>query len=58
MFLICVIGMIVISIIENNRGIKTNGLEIDSKMFKMSPSFAVGALIICGVLAALYTIYW
>lgn len=57
-FLICVIGMILISVIENKRGIKTNGLEIDSKMFKMSPTFAVGALIICGVLAALYTIYW
>jgi solute:Na+ symporter, SSS family len=57
-FLICVVGMALISIIENKRGVKTNGLEIDAKMFKMSPSFTVGALIVAGVLAALYTVYW
>jgi solute:Na+ symporter, SSS family len=57
-FLICVVGMAFISIIENKRGVKTNGLEIDAKMFKMSPSFTVGALIVAGVLAALYTVYW
>jgi len=57
-FLICVLGMVLISLFENRKGVKTNGLEIDRGMFKMSPSFAVGALIICGVLAALYTIFW
>lgn len=57
-FLICVIGMALISIVENKRGVKTNGLEVDSSMFKMSPSFTVWALLICGILAALYTIYW
>jgi SSS family solute:Na+ symporter len=45
-------------LIEQHRGVKTNGLEIDRKMFKMSPSFAVGALIVCGILAALYTVFW
>jgi len=57
-FLICIIGMALISLVENRRGVKPNGLEVDRKMFKMSPSFAVGALIVCGILAALYTIYW
>lgn len=57
-FLICVIGMALISIVENRRGVKPNGLEVDRKMFRMSPSFTVGALIVCGILAALYTIYW
>jgi solute:Na+ symporter, SSS family len=57
-FLFCVIGMVIISLIETNKGVKTNGLEIDSKMFKMSPSFTVGALIVAGVIAAIYTIYW
>ncbi len=57
-FLICIIGMAIISIIENKRGVKPNALEIDRKMFKLSPGFAVGALIVCGILAALYTIYW
>ena len=57
-FMICVIGMVLISLIDNKRGIKPNGLEVDRAMFKMTPSFAVGALIVCGILAALYTIYW
>lgn len=57
-FLICIIGMALISIVENRRGVKPNGLEVDRKMFRMSPSFTVGALIVCGILAALYTIYW
>jgi solute:Na+ symporter, SSS family len=57
-FLICVMGMIIISLIDNKRGIKPKGLEIDSKMFKMSSSFTVGALIVAGIIAALYTIYY
>jgi solute:Na+ symporter, SSS family len=57
-FLICVIVMFVISKIENNKGLRPTGLEVDRKMFRVSPGFAVGALIICGLLAALYTIFW
>ncbi|WP_439553267.1 sodium/sugar symporter [Flavobacterium macrobrachii] len=57
-FLICVIGMYFISIYETKKGVQTNGLEIDTKMFKMAPSFIVGALIILSVLAALYTVFW
>ena len=57
-FLICVIGMYIISIYENKKGVQTNGLEVDKTMFKMSPSFTVGALIIMAVLAALYTVFW
>lgn len=57
-FLICVIGMYFISIYETKKGVQTNGLEIDTKMFKMAPSFIVGALIILSVLAALYTAFW
>lgn len=57
-FLICVIGMYFISIYETKRGLKTNGLEIDSKMFRMSPGFTVGMLIILAVIAALYTAFW
>jgi solute:Na+ symporter, SSS family len=57
-FLICVLGMALISLYENRKGVKPNGLEVDRSMFKLNPSFAVGALIVCGVLAALYTIFW
>jgi len=57
-FLICVIGMYCISMYETRKGIQTNGLEVDKTMFKMSPSFTVGMLIILSVVAALYTIFW
>lgn len=57
-FLICVIGMFGISIYETNKGVQTNGLEIDKSMFKVSSGFAVGSIIIIGVLAALYTVFW
>jgi SSS family solute:Na+ symporter len=57
-FIFCILGMWIISIIENKRGIRPNALEVDKKLFRMAPGFAVGALIICGILAALYTIYW
>jgi SSS family solute:Na+ symporter len=57
-FVICLIGMYIISMIENADGKKANGLEVDPKMFKTTTGFAVGALIIVGILAALYTMYW
>lgn len=57
-FLICVIGMVSISLFETSRGVKTNGLEIDRTMFKMSPAFTVGMLIVLSLIAAFYTIFW
>ncbi|MBK8775112.1 MAG: sodium/sugar symporter [Chitinophagaceae bacterium] len=57
-FLLCVTGMALISFYEIKKGIKPQGLEIDKKMFKMQPAFLVGALIVCGILAALYIRFW
>ena len=57
-FALCVIGMYLISIYENKKGIKPNGLEVDKPMFRMSPSFTVGMLVILSLLAALYTLFW
>jgi solute:Na+ symporter, SSS family len=57
-FAICVAIMIVISLLDQKRGIVAKGLEVDTKMFKVSNGFAVGALIITGILTALYTIFW
>jgi SSS family solute:Na+ symporter len=57
-FAICVIGMYFISIYDNKKGIVANGLEIDAKMFRVSTSFAIGALIIFAMLVALYTAFW
>ncbi|HZF65270.1 MAG TPA: sodium/sugar symporter [Chitinophagaceae bacterium] len=57
-FAICVIGVIIISIVETRRGVQPNALEVDKTMFRLSPGFTVGALIIVGLLTALYTLYW
>ncbi|MEJ7692610.1 sodium/sugar symporter [Daejeonella sp.] len=57
-FLICVVVMYFISIYETRNAINPKGLEIDKSMFKTSPGFTVGALIIIGLLVALYSIYW
>lgn len=57
-FLIAVIGMWLISLYENRKGVQPKGLEVDKSMFRLSPGFSVGVLIVCGILAALYTIFW
>ncbi|GEL11091.1 solute:Na+ symporter, SSS family [Flavobacterium glycines] len=57
-FVICVLLMIMISLIDEKNGSKAKGLEIDSKMFNVSRGFAVGTMIICGVLVALYSVFW
>jgi SSS family solute:Na+ symporter len=50
--------MYIISSYETRKGVQTNGLEIDKTMFKMSPGFTIGMLIVVAVLAALYTVFW
>jgi SSS family solute:Na+ symporter len=57
-FVICVVGMYIISKIDGARGVKTNGLEIDGSMFKTSRAFTAGALIVTGIVIALYSIFW
>jgi len=57
-FVFCILGMVGISLLENKNGINPKGLEIDVKMFKTTKGFAVGALIIIGLLVALYGLYW
>ncbi len=57
-FILCIIGMSIITNIDHRRGIKSNGLEIDRSMFKLSPAFTAISLLIIGIIAALYTIFW
>jgi SSS family solute:Na+ symporter len=57
-FAICVLLMIVISLYDHKRGVVVKGLEVDTKMFKINNGFAVGCMIISGILVALYSIFW
>ncbi len=57
-FLLCIAGMFIISKIDNRKGVKPHGLEVDKTMFKVDTGFAIGSLIVCGILVALYTLFW
>lgn len=57
-FLICVTGMYFISVKEYRKGITTNGLEVDTSMFKVSNGFLVGSIIVTAIIAALYIFFW
>ncbi|SFE13262.1 solute:Na+ symporter, SSS family [Chitinophaga sp. CF118] len=60
-FIFCVVGMILISLIAPKRVVAADGpkgLEVDSSMFRTSTSFTVIAILVCGILIALYAAYW
>ncbi len=57
-FAICVVLMIMISLLDQKRGLKTKGLEIDASMFKVNNAFLAGSLLIGGILVALYSVFW
>lgn len=57
-FLILVALMAVISLADSKNKDNPNAMEVDASMFKTSPSFAIGALLILGVLSALYIVFW
>lgn len=57
-FVICIAAMYIISTIEHARGVRPNALEVDKREFKPDPAFAVGALLVTGLLVALYALFW
>ncbi len=57
-FLILAALMIVISLIGKSNQNDDKGIEITPDLFKSSPGFKIGAFLICGILAALYTFFW
>ena len=57
-FLSIVAIMIVMSIARPNKENDPHTIEVDTSMFRITPSFAIGSIIICGILAALYTVFW
>jgi solute:Na+ symporter, SSS family len=57
-FIACIIGMYIISIAERRKPLKAKVLEVDTKMFRVTPGFAAGALIVSGLIIALYTLFW
>lgn len=59
-FITLVVLMLVISLLapRNKNEAEVKKIEIDARMFRCSPAFIVGSVIIVGILTALYTIFW
>jgi len=57
-FLVVAIMMIFISLLKPADKTSHHVIEVDKSMFKVSPGFVVLSVIICGILAALYTVFW
>jgi SSS family solute:Na+ symporter len=57
-FFVIVIIMVAISLLKPKPVTDTHEIEMDSSLFKVSPAFIIGSFIICGILAALYTVFW
>jgi solute:Na+ symporter, SSS family len=56
-FVILVTLVIIISLLDTKKEY-SKSLVIDTRMFRSSPSFIVGSVIIVGILTALYTVFW
>ncbi|MFM8488488.1 MAG: hypothetical protein ACKOCH_19320, partial [Bacteroidota bacterium] len=57
-FLILVGSMAVISLADPRSKDNPKAMVNDPESFKTSPTFAIGALAITGILAALYIVFW
>ena len=50
--------MIVMSLAKPQKENDPHVIEVDTSMFRITPGFAIGSIIILGILAALYTVFW
>lgn len=57
-FLILVALMVAISLADPKSKDNPKAMRVDPAMFRTSQSFAIGSLLILGILAALYIVFW
>lgn len=57
-FIVLVALMVIISLADPKGKDNPNAMRVDPSMFRTSQTFAIGALLITGVLAALYIVFW
>ena len=57
-FLVLCAIIVVITLADPKSKTNPKGLEIDSTMFSPGRSFVVGSIFVCGIIAALYTVFW
>lgn len=57
-FLVIALVMIVLSLLKPRGKDDIHGIKMDTSLFRVSPAFMIGSVIICGILIALYTVFW
>lgn len=57
-FLILAALMIAISLVEGKGKDHPNSIDVNAELFRTSTGFKIGAILISGIIAALYTIFW
>jgi SSS family solute:Na+ symporter len=57
-FLACVALIVLFGLLDPKSKNNPKGLEVEASMFKVPMSYMVGILIVIGILAALYIVYW
>lgn len=57
-FVAIVLIMISMSLLMPKNDKDTHTIEVDTSMFKITTGFAIGSIIIVGILSALYTVFW
>jgi solute:Na+ symporter, SSS family len=57
-FFVIAMLMIIISLAKPKAENQKHVIEVDKSLFRVSVPFVIGSVIICGILAALYTAFW
>jgi SSS family solute:Na+ symporter len=57
-FIAVAVIMIVISLAKPKSVKDSHTIIMDTSLFKVSAGFVIGSMIICGILAALYSVFW
>lgn len=57
-FFVVAIVMILISLVKPRPATDQHTIIVDTSLFRVSTGFVIGSVIICGILAALYTVFW
>ncbi|HEY9533136.1 MAG TPA: sodium/sugar symporter [Mucilaginibacter sp.] len=57
-FAIVMLLTIVVTLLDPKSKDNKQALEVDSSMFKVTPGFIIASVTICGILTALYTVFW
>lgn len=57
-FVFLIFIMVTMSLFDPRSKEQPRVIEIDTKMFRTSPSFLIGSVLIVGILTALYTVFW